>query len=179
MAPLRPLPGNTELPTKSILKKRDGKTPIPKASDSLFASSKEDKRRIKHAQFIAKVKKTQSSKPRRRRPSKKLATTLSSLADALPEDVEDTERQTRATDASAMSQINIIRRKSLKSKPGALKRRQKLDNHERERFGKNLAQLATSQPVAQSMSPAEKLRALRGFISQTLEKKPEVASVGA
>jgi len=71
----------------------------------------------------------------------------------------------------------------MKSRPGAMKRKQKLDNNERDRFAKNLAQMAVpntgsgSGAGAGAATSAEKLRALRGFISQTLEKRPEVAGV--
>ena len=38
----------------------------------------------------------------------------------------------------------VTRQKSLKSKPGAMKKKEALINLERDRFGKNLAQLANS-----------------------------------
>lgn len=86
-----------------------------------------------------------------------------------------------------------IKHKSLKSKPGALKKREKLERAERERFGKNLAVLTTSigaqnmdvesasgNTGANKESGAEpasttsnRWAALRGFISQTLEQKEE------
>lgn len=178
MAPLRPLPGKTTLPTKSILKRKEGTAATSKNSESLFATSKKDKRRIKHAQLISKVTKSKDTKTRRRRPNKKLVTTLDSLADALPDDVEDSRQTSDAAGTAAADQVNIIRRKSLKSKPGAMKRRQKLDNDERDRFAKNLAQMAAPQSGTQTMSSADKLKALRGFISQTLEKRPEVPAAG-
>lgn len=71
----------------------------------------------------------------------------------------------------------------MKSKPGAMKRRQRIDNNERERFAKNLAQMASADvgtgagagAVVAPMSSVEKFKALRGFINQTLEKRPKVA----
>ena len=66
----------------------------------------------------------------------------------------------------------------MKSRPGAMRRKQKLDNNERDRFAKNLAQMAVPTSGSGQASSAEKLRALRSFISQTLEKRPEVAGVG-
>jgi hypothetical protein len=63
----------------------------------------------------------------------------------------------------------------MKSRPGALKRREKLDRGERDRFTKNMAQMATT--TSQTGGTSEKWAALRGFISQTLEKRPEVAAV--
>lgn len=92
-------------------------------------------------------------------------------------------------------QINVIKRKSLKSKPGAMKRREKLDKSERDRFAKNMAQLAPSGTTElggsihttadqsdqlasqQPPSTSQRWAALRGFISQTLETKPELAGL--
>lgn len=178
MAPLRPLPAKNALPSKSSLRKKEGSTATSNSSESLFATTKKDKRRIKHAQLISKVTKSKDTKQRRRRPSKKLVTTLDSLADALPDDLEDSNQSTDPAGTTAADQVNVIRRKSLKSKPGAMKRRQKLDNDERDRFGKNLAQMAAPQPGAQAISSADKMKALRGFISQTLEKRSEVVGAG-
>jgi len=183
MAPLRPLPGKAAQPPKSILKQKATSRSTPAQSDSLFATNKKDKRRIKHAQLVSKVSKSATQKPRRRRPKKKLVTTLDSLADALPDDNESSGSEKEAAGSSAADQVNIIRRKSMKSRPGAMKRKQKLDNNERDRFAKNLAQMAVpntgsgSGAGAGAATSAEKLRALRGFISQTLEKRPEVAGV--
>ena len=180
MAPLRPLPNRHEAPPKSILKGSNN-IPVSKQprSESLFTTSKKDKRRIKHAQLISKVTKPTISKVRRRRPNKKLVTTLDALANALPDDGEgDPEANAGST---AIDQVNVIKRKSMKSRPGAMKRKQKLDNNERDRFARNLAQMAV--PLADSSAvmnastsgdAAAKLRALRGFISQTLEKRPGV-----
>lgn len=174
MAPLRPLPDRNTAPSKSILKTN---RPVTKSvqSEPLFANSKKDKRRIKHAQLISKVTKTDTTKQRRRRPSKKLVTTLDALADALPDDVDDSTSANEAAGTLPADQINVIRRKSMKSRPGALKRKQKLDNSERDRFARNLAQMAVPASSTASASSADKLRALRGFISQTLEKRTDVA----
>jgi len=143
-----------------------------------------------------KITKSSTSKPRRRRPNKKLITTLEALADALPSSDDETSG-TAAAGSKAQDQINIIKRKSLKSKPGAMKRREKLDKSERDRFAKNMAQLAPSsttngtgsqnpvttgsnRPVSQTAnSTSQRWAALRGFISQTLETKPELANLKA
>ncbi|KAK5943622.1 hypothetical protein PMZ80_004630 [Knufia obscura] len=177
MAPLRPLPGRSAQPPKSILKQKEGSRSAVAKPDSLFATNKKDKQRIKHAQLMSKVTKSSTSKPRRRRPNKKLVTTLDSLADALPDDLEGSGSDKEAAGSTAADQVNIIRRKSMKSRPGAMKRKQKLDNNERDRFAKNLAQMAAPGATSGPTSSAEKLKALRGFISQTLEKRPEVAGV--
>lgn len=179
MAPLRPLPGKSAQPNKSILKRKVGSTADTNKADALFATSKKDKRRLKHAQLMSKVTKSSSSKARRRRPNKKLVTTLDSLADALPDTVDtDGTGKSKASPAGAkaLEQVNVIQRKSMKSRPGAMKRKQKLDNDERERFAKNMAQMSGFGSVGTTSS--EKLKALRGFIAETLEKRPEVAAAG-
>ena len=80
-----------------------------------------------------------------------------------------------------------IKHKSVRTRPGAQKRREKLEKMERERFGKNMAQLTTAVPAvapaaeapaaeAGAAAPAptaSRWEALRGFISQTMEQKPE------
>jgi len=84
-----------------------------------------------------------------------------------------------------------IRLRGLKSRPGATKRREKLERIERERFGRNMAQLVggvtkedTSAgkmqvegqeggETSQTTSTASRWAALRGFISQTMEQKEE------
>ena len=74
----------------------------------------------------------------------------------------------------------------MKSRPGAMKRREKIDQGERERFAKNMAQMAvpTNRPIEGAIdqmngttSTSQRWAALRGFISQTLEQKPEMQSV--
>jgi hypothetical protein len=117
---------------------------------------------------VNRIEKAHKKPLKRRRPSKKLVTTLESLADALP----DAGESERIMDGAK------IRHKSLKSRPGAMKRREKLDKMERERFGRNMAQLAAgsaqvSGEEAQKAATANRWAALRGFISQTLEQKPE------
>ncbi|OLE51932.1 MAG: hypothetical protein AUG51_20535 [Acidobacteria bacterium 13_1_20CM_3_53_8] len=131
---------------------------------------------------MSKITKSATKKPRRRRPNKKLVTTLDSLAAALPD-----EQSSQTGGPAGTEAVNIIRRKSIKSRPGAMKRREKLDQGERERFARNMAQMAVSTVpsspqgggAAQSegvAAPATSQRwaALRGFIAQTLEQKPEV-----
>ncbi|RMZ80481.1 hypothetical protein DV737_g3010, partial [Chaetothyriales sp. CBS 132003] len=148
MAPRPPTSTKPNQPNKSTAK-----------SAPLFTQNKKDKRRIKHAQLLSKITKPHSKKPKRRRAtSKKLVATLDALASALPDDAKA-----------------IIKRRSLKSRPGALKRRQRVDNDEMARFARNMAQLAASaDPVADvktAPAPTQKWAALRHFISHTLEKK--------
>lgn len=90
-------------------------------------------------------------------------------------------------------QVNIIRQKSLKHKPGAMKRKEMLDRRERERFARNLAQMAVvapsppidaefsnhtqphprPQPGAESVPTSNRWAALRSFITQTIDQNPE------
>lgn len=130
---------------------------------------------------MSKITKPPSKRPQRRRPNKKLVATLDSLAAALPD--EDSPEQGAPAGPEAKDQVNIIRRKSMKSRPGAMKRREKLDQGERERFAKNLAQMAVSPTAADAQAGAaegtagatsQRWAALRGFIAQTLEQKPEL-----
>jgi hypothetical protein len=136
--------------------------------DDGFLSSKKDKRTIKHSSFVNRIEKANTKTIKRRRPSKKLVTTLESLADALPD----------AGDSEAVIGDAKIRHKSMKTRPGATKRREKLEKMERERFGKNMAQLSAGGAgavgeEAQKAATANKWAALRGFISQTIEQKAE------
>ncbi|TAQ87295.1 hypothetical protein B7494_g4396 [Chlorociboria aeruginascens] len=101
-------------------------------SSSAFTATKKDKRTIKHSTLISRIEKSHKKPLKRRRPNKKLVATLESLADALPE-VEEKEEGGEGK----------IKHKSLKSRPGAMKKREKLERMERERFGKNMAILAT------------------------------------
>ncbi|CAL5865957.1 uncharacterized protein PFLUO_LOCUS164 [Penicillium psychrofluorescens] len=134
-----------------------------------FRTSKKDKRQIKHAALMSKIEKTQ--KPKRRRPSKKLAANLESLADALPEAEE-------AGDAS--SQVNVIKQKTLRHKPGAMKQREKLEKVERDRFAKNMAQMSSltpptnnnAEPNSDASATTSRWSALRNFISSTMEQQP-------
>jgi hypothetical protein len=121
-----------------------------------------------------------------------LLTTLEGLADALP----DLERDEKG--ASGNGGEGKIKLKGLKSRPGATKRREKVERMERERFGKNMAQLNSAvgvqkqektqvgvenmeverEKAAETNIPAtdataSRWAALRGFISQTLEQKEE------
>ncbi|OQD75906.1 hypothetical protein PENDEC_c005G03861 [Penicillium decumbens] len=136
-----------------------------------FRTSKKDKRQIKHATLISKIAK--NSKPqKKRRPSKKLVANLESLADALPEAEESHD---------AASQVNIIKQETLRHKPGALKRREKLEKVERDRFARNMAQMSSLQTpatdsnagsISESNPMANRWSALRSFISQTMEQQP-------
>ncbi|CEJ56688.1 hypothetical protein PMG11_02889 [Penicillium brasilianum] len=157
------------------MKTKSGRTGPVKATPfgDEFRTSKKDKRQIKHATLMSKIAKS-SKTPKKRRPSKKLVANLESLADALPDAADNSH--------DAASQVNIIKQKTLRHKPGALKRREKLEKVERDRFAKNMAQMASMQPAPAAEtaseappgahSTANRWSALRNFISQTMEQQP-------
>ncbi|KAL6799985.1 hypothetical protein J3E68DRAFT_397098 [Trichoderma sp. SZMC 28012] len=160
-------------------------------SDS-FLSSKRDKRTIKHSSFVSRISSSsrisKSSKLRRGRGAKKSATlnSLDSLADALPE-LADGEGAAEILDGK-------IKHQSLRSKKGALKRKERLLKGEMARFGVSMAQLshlpaqtqsalpepekpsAASLPVSSAPTPtpaaSNRWAALRGYISATMEQNP-------
>ncbi|RAL12052.1 FAM207/SLX9 family protein [Aspergillus homomorphus CBS 101889] len=137
-----------------------------------FRTTKKDKRLIKHASFVSKIEKSSKKSNKRRRASKKLVTNLDSLADALPEAEEELN--------ASSNQVNIIKQKTLKHKPGAMKRREKLEKVERDRFAKNMAQLSSMEAAAPTIPNAtsdtnagpNRWAALRNFISHTMEQQP-------
>lgn len=164
--------------------------------DDSFIESKRDKRLIKHSSFVSRISKPAHKTPTQRKNLKRrekhrqaqAATSLASLSDALPSLTAD---EVRAGEAEAAGKV---RHKSLKSTPGALRKKERLVRGEMERFGMSLAQLSTvkEQPVAvaanQEMdvedkdgeeenrapvqSTANRFAALRGFISATMEQNP-------
>lgn len=77
----------------------------------------------------------------------------------------------------AMADSGKMKMKTLKSRPGAMKRKNRLETMEMERFKKNLAQM--SQPAAVSTTgtaepkTGDRWAALRGFIGQTMETNPQ------
>ncbi|KAL2355070.1 ribosome biogenesis protein SLX9-domain-containing protein [Cryomyces antarcticus] len=124
-------------------------------SDSAFAPSKKDKRTIKHSAFLNRIEKAPIKRNKRRRPSKKLVANLESLVDALPDlDDVDGDEWEGVEDEGGDGDVSVTRRvggsdgmvkikqKSLRSRPGAMKRKEKMEKIERERFDKNLAQMA-------------------------------------
>lgn len=119
-------------------------------------------------------------KPKTRRPSKKLVATLEDLADALP-DVADLVNNPEA--------LGRVKHRSLKSRPGALKKKEKLVRGEMERFGQSMARLVTGAGgaegglgggreagEAEASSTGNRWKALRGYISSTMEQNPAFAA---
>ncbi|KAL8992523.1 MAG: hypothetical protein Q9169_007035 [Polycauliona sp. 2 TL-2023] len=185
MAPTKPKRPTTrarapKTPSTSLLHHTHHKPQPP------FASSKKDKRIIKHSALLSRIEKSTKPPPqKRRRPSKKLVANLESLAAALPD-------APPRDDGVAETGVAKIRHRSLKSKPGAMKKKEKVIAMEKERFNRNMAQMANavqnqsdkegamdashgtavgSDGKSQSQS---KWAALRNHIQQTMEQRPAV-----
>ena len=159
------------------------------------APTKKLKRESKHATLLSRIQKSSSkTKPlKRRRPGKKLVTNLAGLADALP---EVTGNEGNKGDGEAEGGMKI-KHKSLKSRPGAGKRKEKLVGMEMERFGRNLAELTAGrtnvvdgdqqgvmgtesrEAGAVGSGSRERWVAIRGFIAQTMERRGEGTEKGS
>ncbi|MCJ1354047.1 MAG: hypothetical protein MMC33_004034 [Icmadophila ericetorum] len=136
-----------------------------------LTSTKEDKRRMKRSSLISRIEKKNIKPAKPRRPSRKLVANLESLVDALPE----------LSKEEVVVGNARIRQKSLKSRPGAMKKKQKLEVLEKDRFAKNLAQMvelpskgtrANDALNASSADTSERWAALRGYIRQTMDQAP-------
>ncbi|KFH48657.1 hypothetical protein ACRE_003430 [Hapsidospora chrysogenum ATCC 11550] len=147
--------------------------PDAAVSDS-FISSKRDKRLIRHSTFLSRVqsssdKISKSGHRRRRRPANKIAS-LDSLADALPELEEQVE-------------AGKVRHKSLKSRKGALKRKEKVVKGEMQRFGVSMAKLAgtpgasADNAVDSAVADGDEMEARSA--SQEQQKTAEAPSAGS
>jgi len=145
--------------------------PVFAPPDTAFPSSKRDKRTMKHSVFLNKITKANTKPLKRRRPNKKLVASLESLAEALPDLTEGTEED------STTVGIAKIHHRSLKSRPGAMKRKERVEQIERERFGKNLAQMiggTLNQPdKASNFTITNRWLAIKSFVQSTAEIKPE------
>ncbi|ROV90475.1 hypothetical protein VSDG_08446 [Cytospora chrysosperma] len=178
--------------------------------DDSFIQSKRDKQLIRHSSFVSRIAKapgpipgqTPSSRKNQKRRENgrkkdRLHATLESLADALPELTAD---EVATGEAEAAGRI---RHRSLRSKPGALKRKERVVRGEMERFGVSLAQLSSVPEVpvvpvvpgdgpgagermvedggadenkAPVQSTANRFAALRGFIAATMDQNPAFAA---
>lgn len=153
-----------------------------------FINSKRDKRLIKHSAFVSRVAQSAAAAAgvrkrgggddrakkgaRRRRPSKKLVATLESLEDALDDiraemDEQDEQRQQQQQELEGSANQGKVRHKSLRTRPGALKRKEKLVRGEMERFGRSLAQLASIANVTKATSSAPSSSSTTGNASGT------------
>lgn len=209
-------PNSTFVPPAHILAslqpKADGY--VEYDEEAAWKTSKKDKRAMKHSVLMNKVRDAGVKKTKARRPNRKLKTDLEGLADALPElegMVEDGEEddewegvgsgdEEMKVDGEGGAAPKVRRRrakknagegkmemKSLKHKPGAMKRKRVLEGREMERFGKNLAQLVGSVQrggsvaktvegdagtAAAAPAQADRWAALRGFIGGSMEQNP-------
>lgn len=179
--------------------------------DDEFKVTKKDKRTIKHNQLLDKVRDSGVRKNtlKRRRPGNKLKTELDTLADALP-DVEDSDDDDgweglsdNENEVAGGMELDGLRKagqgkkssaaraenakmtmKSVRNRPGAMKRKKVMEGKEMERFAKNLAQMAappaqqaTSSTTAtpdtntagSASSQSDRWKALRNFLGQTME----------
>lgn len=104
-----------------------------------FINSKRDKRIIRHSSFVSRITSSKISKNKRRRPKNKLKTSLDSLADALPE--------LKRGEGGEEILAGKVKHKSLRSKRGALRRKERIVKGEMERFGVSMAKLSAMQPA--------------------------------
>lgn len=147
-----------------------------------MAVSKKEKQKKKRSAFKSRVEKRYTTVPsqKRRRPSRKLVANLESLAAALP----DIEGDVGPAGTSGQTRIAF---KSIQNRPGSLKKKAKIEMAEKERFQKNMVELATShltrpgdpegdqqQPSVNRTSTSDRWATLRSFISTTMEQKPEL-----
>ncbi|KAI0482969.1 ribosome biogenesis protein SLX9-domain-containing protein [Xylariaceae sp. FL0804] len=112
----------------------------PSAVDDAFTESKRERRLVRHNALVSRIEKAHArpAAQRRRRPGKKLlaAEHLGELADALPELEEEKKDQQQHR-----QQQGRARHQSLRSKRGALARKEKVVRGEVRRFGDSLAKL--------------------------------------
>ncbi|KAL8768310.1 MAG: hypothetical protein Q9209_005449 [Squamulea sp. 1 TL-2023] len=145
---------------------------------NIFSTTKKDKRIIKRSALISRIEKSKTQPKKRRRPSKKLVADLESLAAALP-DAPPMDEQAIDTGIARM------RHPSLKSKPGAMKRKEKINSMEKARFNQSMAQMAVVQGCAVGEADASRDNAagtggqsrtkwavLRSYIQQSMEQRP-------
>ncbi|KAG0635392.1 ribosome biogenesis protein SLX9-domain-containing protein [Tuber brumale] len=173
-------------PTKRISRRDKASTsrPVPSARPAPaipLQVKKKTRQSIKHSLFVSKIEKSSAPSARSRRRKAKAAqnsliTGLESLADALPsgtldESINFTSASSKVT---GRSEEGGIGRKSMKSRPGAMKRKEGVVKSECERFGKNLA-IMQAGAIPGAAGGGGTWAALRGFIEGTMEKKEEFA----
>ncbi|EJT72326.1 hypothetical protein GGTG_09192 [Gaeumannomyces tritici R3-111a-1] len=160
----------------------------PKSSSSgaLFPDTKRDRRLVKKSTFLGQIRSKSGASggvTKRRRPSKKLVADLDSLAAALPELDDDA----AGPQQRQQQQPGKVRIKSIRHRPGALKRKEKLVRAETQNIGRSLAFLSgldgkaadgagaggggVAAPAA-SAPTANRWAALRAHISGTMEQNP-------
>lgn len=127
--------------------------------DSTLPNSKRDKRHIKHALLLSRLKgsrtgasanriqKKRANERENKRKRTHLSSRLGELADALR---EDQVRASRAKSASSKDQSEVAGSRGLKTKPGHTKRLQKLKEMERLRFARNLGAMSAGSGQTES-----------------------------
>ncbi|KAI0013512.1 ribosome biogenesis protein SLX9-domain-containing protein [Xylariaceae sp. FL0662B] len=204
MAPVAPTHKRRSLRAKIAAK--DGQQPYaprraprPDAAETsdAFINSKRDKRAIRHSALVSRIEKAGTAaakqQKRRRRPGRKLVANLDSLAAALPDLLADGETE----EGLRQMREGKVRHRSLASRRGALRRKERVVRAEVERFGVSLARLnavgggqnmevdrdgsgdagadgnaRTQDSAPAPASTANRWAALRGFISATMEQNP-------
>lgn len=69
------------------------------------------------------------------------------------------------------TKVGRIEMKTMRTRPGAMKRKMKIETAERDRFARNMAQMAPiSTNAVASSSTGDKWQALRNFVGQTMQK---------
>jgi hypothetical protein len=171
-----PSQGRATIRTKSS--RPSAVAPTASTSTSTGASSrnpKKSQRLARHADLISRIeRKAASSKVvKRRRPktSTALLGSIDSLAAALPEAALGGEGKEGAMGERKGGMAS----KAIKSRPGAMVRKERLLRSECERFGKNLAILEAEKGGKEEEEGAVRgtWATLRNFIGATLEKKEE------
>ncbi|KAL6716138.1 hypothetical protein ACLMJK_005704 [Lecanora helva] len=191
--PTNPRPPSSRPSTSSL------KTPYSIRHKTNKAPTKRLKQRQKHTTLLSRLthpSPSHNSKitKKRRRPSKKLVTGLEELGDALPDASTVPENGTGGRDGKGDGGVKI-KHKSLKSRPGAQRRKEKVVAMEMERFGRNLAQMSAGVGRGESGhgggmmgvereegerrgGTAERWAAIRGFVRQTMERRGEGVGEG-
>ena len=175
------------------------------AAFASFARTKKDKERMRHSRLLGRIEKSApgTASRKRRRPSKKLVAGLEGLLESLPdaesaggheevwEGISDGEEDTDTVSDPSLERRarprkrpvgTTISLKTLKSTRGAMKKKAKLQEAEKERFGKNMAQMAdgidnsaashSDEQTASADGNAQRWAALRGFIGQSMQQNP-------
>ena len=126
--------------TRSTQRPRSLDDPYAVPHQQSKAPTNAHKRFVRHTALLSRLQRTapKSKVMKRRRPSKKLVAGLDDLEAALPDTSTDKKMRQGPTQTHGNQ-----KQRSLKSRPGALQRKEKLLKAERERFAKNLALMAT------------------------------------
>ncbi|PWW73709.1 hypothetical protein C7212DRAFT_332725, partial [Tuber magnatum] len=171
----------------SLRDKASVSRPLPSVRPAIpLQVKKKTRQSIKHSLFVNKIEKSSTPSARSRRRKAKAAqnsliTGLESLADALPSGTlhESVNFTSASSKAKGRGEGEGVGRKSMKSRPGAMKKKERVVKSECERFGKNLAIMQNGAIAgATGGGGGGTWAALRGFIEGTMEKKEEFVGAG-